>query len=76
MTRDPDVYPDPENFMPERFLDKDGKYDVQGRDPTKFVFGFGRRYAYVSECPHKNECCLTGPESESAPAVTLPSPRS
>ncbi|KAI0739563.1 cytochrome P450 98A3 [Daedaleopsis nitida] len=43
ISRDPDVYPDPEHFVPERFLDKDGKYDVQGRDPTKFIFGFGRR---------------------------------
>ncbi|KAI0739568.1 cytochrome P450 [Daedaleopsis nitida] len=49
ISRDPDVYPDPEHFVPERFLDKDGKYDVQGRDPTKFIFGFGRRYTYVSK---------------------------
>ena len=39
MSRDPAVYPDPEVFMPERFL------DPRARDPMKFTFGFGRRYA-------------------------------
>ena len=39
MSRDPAVYPDPEEFIPERFL------NPHARDPMKFAFGFGRRYA-------------------------------
>ena len=37
MTQDPDVYPEPHIFRPERFLD--GEY----ADPREAVFGFGRR---------------------------------
>lgn len=38
---DPEVYPDPEEFKPERFLNKNG---TVRDDPTlSFVFGFGKR---------------------------------
>ncbi|KAH8077107.1 cytochrome P450 [Cristinia sonorae] len=40
---DPNDYPEPEKFMPERYLDKDGKIDLNVRDPTAVAFGFGRR---------------------------------
>ncbi|KAI0697651.1 cytochrome P450 [Cerioporus squamosus] len=41
--QDPEVYPEPEVFRPERFI-RDGKLDVTGvRDPFQFTFGFGRR---------------------------------
>ncbi|KAI0640925.1 cytochrome P450 [Trametes meyenii] len=38
MTQDPDVYPEPEKFNPERYLDQGEK-----SDPRDVVFGFGRR---------------------------------
>ncbi|RPD62685.1 cytochrome P450 [Lentinus tigrinus ALCF2SS1-7] len=39
---DPEAYPDPERFMPERFL-KGGKLDPDVCDPGRFAFGYGRR---------------------------------
>ena len=39
---DPQVYPDPDKFNPERFL-KDGKLNPEIRDPSASLFGFGRR---------------------------------
>ncbi|KAM5546291.1 hypothetical protein V8D89_000417 [Ganoderma adspersum] len=41
--RDPDVYLQPDDFIPERFLDSAGNSDVHGRDPAEVMFGFGRR---------------------------------
>lgn len=40
---DPEVYPDPEVFRPERFI-REGRLDVSPRDPFQYIFGFGRRY--------------------------------
>lgn len=42
---DPEQYPDPEEFMPERFL-KDGELNAAIRDPGVAAFGAGRRYAF------------------------------
>jgi len=43
MFRDPDVYPDPDVFKPERFIGIDADEDSDLKDPKKLVFGFGRR---------------------------------
>ncbi|KAI0372695.1 cytochrome P450 [Pilatotrama ljubarskyi] len=48
MSRDPVQYPDPERFSPDRFL-FNGKLNPVVRDPSSFVFGFGRRI-----CPGRN----------------------
>ncbi|EIW84426.1 cytochrome P450 [Coniophora puteana RWD-64-598 SS2] len=40
ISRDPEKYPSPDDFKPERFLDADGKLT---NDTCEFVFGFGRR---------------------------------
>ncbi|PIL24685.1 cytochrome P450 [Ganoderma sinense ZZ0214-1] len=40
---DPEVYEDPDVFRPERFI-RDGRLDFStAPDPTKLIFGFGRR---------------------------------
>ncbi|KAI0350719.1 cytochrome P450 [Trametes cingulata] len=48
MSRDPTQYQDPERFDPERFL-LNGELNPRVRDPSAFVFGFGRRI-----CPGRN----------------------
>ncbi|KAF9225067.1 cytochrome P450 [Gyrodon lividus] len=40
MTRNKDKYPNPSDFMPERFIDATGKLST---DTVDFVWGFGRR---------------------------------
>ncbi|TRM58959.1 cytochrome P450 [Schizophyllum amplum] len=43
MVHDETVYPESYTFKPERFLTAEGKLDPVVRDPSKIVFGFGRR---------------------------------
>ena len=38
----PDVYPEPDTFNPDRFI-QDGKLRDDILDPASIVFGFGRR---------------------------------
>jgi cytochrome P450 len=44
MAYDENVYPDPNDFNPERFMGEN-----QQQDPNDFIFGFGRRI-----CPGKS----------------------
>lgn len=41
---DEKVYPTPEMFNPDRFLDKEGKIDPSVKDPELRIFGSGRRW--------------------------------
>jgi len=44
MLHDPEVYPEPFEFIPERFMLKDGSgLDPDAKDPEFACFGFGRR---------------------------------
>jgi len=42
MTRDERMYPEPELFNPDRFMNQD-KTEADLTDPKDFIFGFGRR---------------------------------
>ncbi|KAL1945441.1 hypothetical protein VTO73DRAFT_2292 [Trametes versicolor] len=48
ITHDPAMYPDPLAFKPERYIAEDGTFDCSTNDPSRYVFGFGRRV-----CPGK-----------------------
>ncbi|KAJ8093033.1 hypothetical protein AAF712_002388 [Marasmius tenuissimus] len=51
MTRDETMYPDPESFKPERFLNDDGTCN---EDDVSIAFGFGRRI-----CPGRHMASAT-----------------
>lgn len=50
MLRNETMYPDPESFRPERFMESSGDPILdKKRNPKNYVFGFGRR-----QCPGLN----------------------
>ena len=59
MNHDPEIFPDFDNFRPERFLDESGKIDIAPPDTHGMghvTFGFGRRYVV----PPPHSACPTG----------------
>lgn len=50
MTRDTNLFVDPEIFLPERFLEAVDEATARKRDPANYVFGFGRRSVSPSIC--------------------------
>lgn len=40
---DPETFPDPMDFRPERYLAAEGDMYHTTIDPVKFAFGYGRR---------------------------------
>ena len=46
MTRDPTIFPNPDTFDPNRYLEPVDEATARLRDPRHYVFGFGRR-----KCP-------------------------
>ncbi|KAH9950731.1 cytochrome P450 [Amylocystis lapponica] len=49
MCRDEELFADPENFYPERYMEDVDEMTARRRDPRHYVFGFGRR-----RCPGVN----------------------
>ncbi|EED83855.1 predicted protein [Postia placenta Mad-698-R] len=43
MVRNPTLFPDPDTFVPERYLAPADEATMRRRDPRNYVFGFGRR---------------------------------
>ncbi|QRV79774.1 cytochrome P450 family protein [Ceratobasidium sp. AG-Ba] len=65
MMQNPDVYPDPEMFMPERFL-----VDNPPPGPEEYVFGFGRRA--TQNMPGDTHRTAVNVDGHQVPAIPLP----
>ena len=47
MLHDENLYPDPDSFKPERYLEKATPEMEKRRNPKNVVFGFGRRQVFL-----------------------------
>lgn len=54
MLHNEEDYPEPSVFKPERFI-KDGKLDLNVRDPALMAFGFGRRFVSAHFSYHSRD---------------------
>jgi hypothetical protein len=45
------LYPNPDVFYPDRFMEKVDQQTERRRDPRNYIFGFGRRYALFFPVP-------------------------
>ena len=52
MTRDPELFPNPEDFIPERYLEEVDETTAKKRDPRSYIFGFGRRFVAAPIAPN------------------------
>jgi hypothetical protein len=43
LAHNPEIYPEPETFKPERYIDAEGNFSAGEIDPNKYAFGYGRR---------------------------------
>lgn len=48
MLHDPEIFPNPGEFRPERFLGE-GKVEGVAANPSQLAFGFGRRSVILGE---------------------------
>lgn len=55
IARDEKIYPNADEFRPERFMEPVDAETARRRNPSNYVFGFGRRFVSKSlqyaECP-------------------------
>lgn len=61
MTRDPTLFPNPEAFIPERYLEDVDEATARLRDPRNYIFGFGRRCAIIGFIVLASELTLLCP---------------
>ena len=67
MLHNPEEYPQPDVFNPDRFI-KDGSLNPDVRDPTTLAFGFGRRCDVL---PHLRLIASTEPYISACPGRAL-----
>ncbi|KAM5539416.1 hypothetical protein V8D89_006868 [Ganoderma adspersum] len=79
--QNPEIYPEPEKFIPERFLKSNDPCILENMDPTTIVFGYGRRicpgryladaimFLYISSVLHTFD--ITPPLDESGRPIRI-----
>ena len=70
MMRDPEMFPDPDTFRPERFLETDDPKFVDFTLP----FGFGRRHCPGMHIAQQSMFIVLSRYVHNSPSPILPSP--